>query len=94
MDIGAMNDESPTEIKPPHRRTLRHLVPEGETPTAARRFGVGLRQARRIITGESPASLDTAIRIASQYPGQVSIEELCHVSIPPGVAIRRSEVAA
>lgn len=93
MDIGAMNNETQTEINP-RRFTLRHLVPEGSTRSAARRFGVGLRQARRIITGESPAGLHTAIRIALDFPGKVSIEELCQVEFPPGVAVRRSEVAA
>lgn len=81
-----------------HRRltrpNIRHLIPAAETEQAAKRFGLSTRQMRRIVTGESPASLPTAIRIASAYPGQVSIEELVHVSIPVGVAVRRSDKAA
>lgn len=76
------------------RPNFRHIIPPGETPAAAKRFGLCRRQMRRIATGEAPASLEAAIRIAAGYPGRVSLEELLHLSIPPGVAVRKSEVSA
>lgn len=79
-----------------HCKSLRRVLPHGRTAELARRWGVARRHLRGIASGERPAGVELAVRIASdpEFRGLVSLEELLSVSIPSGVAVRASDVQA